>query len=83
MSRIDAFVKEKYDGWVNDAPAAWKKCRFLEENKLCLVSCLYGQNQPIMVQNGRYLDEEARSWSRMRDFSKMRSLTVAIATRCE
>lgn len=70
-----------YNDWVHNAPAHWKKDRFLEKHRPIMITSRYGQNAGIALPNNR--EQEAEDWNSERDYSKIAYLTFALATSIE
>ncbi|KAI6008939.1 hypothetical protein BKA83DRAFT_4134020 [Pisolithus microcarpus] len=67
-----------WEGWVNRAPASWKRDGFLMENSPVGVCMLYGQNQPIMVAAA--MEEEKRNWDQDRNYGHISHVSFSLAT---
>ncbi|CCM06664.1 uncharacterized protein FIBRA_08949 [Fibroporia radiculosa] len=64
--------------WVAAAPNHYRQDPFFRTHSPISVTCRYGQNQPICVP--RQSAYEASIWDRERDYSKIRFVSMAIAT---
>jgi hypothetical protein len=78
VQHLDGLIVEKYDGWVDDAPDAWKADGFLLRRKPILVTSRFGQNARIATPGNEA--HEAEAWQKERDYSKLAFVTFAIAT---
>lgn len=76
LKRLDKALRTEYHSWVETAPSAYKEDKFFQERVPIIVTSSYGQNQRIGLKPG----EERENWQRDRDFSKVRFMTVALAT---
>ncbi|KAI6008094.1 hypothetical protein BKA83DRAFT_4506125 [Pisolithus microcarpus] len=78
MRELHRHVMNSWEGWVNRAPASWKRDGFLMENSPVGVCMLYGQNQPIMVAAA--MEEEKRNWDRDRNYGHISHVLFSLAT---
>ena len=78
LRKLDDLILEGYRDWVCRAPEHWKADGFLTSNSPIVVTSCFGQNAAIALEGDEY--EEAEAWDRVRDYNKIASLTVAIAT---
>lgn len=65
-----------YSSWLRLAPAEYKEDNFFLERVPIVITSHYGQNQQL----GHQPREERDNWNRDRDFSRVRFVTVALAT---
>ena len=73
---LDRAIRRRYTNWVRDAPATYTQDNFFKERVPTVVTSRYGQNQEL----GMDWEQETANWTRDRDFSRVRYLTVALAT---
>ena len=78
LRTLDDLILEGYRDWVRCAPDHWKADGFLTSNCPIVVTSCFGQNAAIALEGDEYAEAEA--WDRVRDYSKIAFLTVAIAT---
>jgi hypothetical protein len=71
---------EVYDRWVAKAPRGWFKNNFFRDSRPIIISCVYGQNQPICPADVDSYRVERRAWREERDYSKIKYLSLAIAS---
>jgi hypothetical protein len=64
---------------MEEAPATYHQDGWFENRNPIAVTSRYGQNQPIGLQTHRE-GEELYSWETMRQWSKIKYVTVALAT---
>ncbi|KAF9442204.1 hypothetical protein P691DRAFT_789934 [Macrolepiota fuliginosa MF-IS2] len=76
LNELDKAIQRMYFPWVEKAPDAYKTDQFFLQRIPICVTSRYGQNQQIGVNLG----QEVENWHRDRDFSRIRYITVAIAT---
>jgi len=79
LKSLNNAIKWHYETWVRSAPDIYKEDGFINEQYPVAVTCRYGQNQPLglFVENE---EEEENNWDHDQDFSKLRYISVAIAT---
>lgn len=77
--RLDRFIQEEWDGWVQAAPESWKRDGFLTSNVPIAITMRYGQNQEI-VSNPDNADEERRVWNQDHVYTHLRQCTFSIAS---
>lgn len=73
---LDRALRSQYDLWVQRAPESYTQDKFFQERVPIIVTSLYGQNQPLGIDP----TTERGNWHWDRDFSKIRFMTVALAT---
>ncbi len=73
---LDRAIRHRYVTWVDKAPEGYTEDNFFKERIPIIVTTTYGQNQQL----GREPGEESINWGRDRDYSKVRFMTVALAT---
>lgn len=71
-----------FQSWVDGAPLSYKLDGFLTDHIPISVTSIYGQNQPLPVDE-RYDLEDAENWSRTRDFRCMKYVSFALASHVE
>lgn len=76
LNLLDEALRTRYNCWVQRAPEAYTADKFFQDRVPIIVTSSYGQNQPIGL-NPR---EERENWRRDRDFSRVRFMTIALAT---
>lgn len=70
---------QHFVSWRDDAPPEYQTDTFLKDRVPIIVTSRYGQNQDIGTSDEEVI-EDNDSWSRERDFSALRYVTIAIAT---
>lgn len=71
-------IQDDYETWARDAPHQWSKDDFFINSRPIFVTIHYGQNQEICIRNA--FEQEADIWETERDYSKIKYLSIAIAT---
>lgn len=79
LRQLDAAIVDGYQAWVTSAPPHYQKDGFLHERYPVAITSRYGQNQEIGVDI-EDMEEEGLNWYRDRQFSRIRYMSVAIAT---
>jgi hypothetical protein len=77
-TRLHNLIRTEYVSFFDDAPADWREDNFFSENMPISVTCRYGQNLPVGDLNST--DEEAAQWNQDRNYSKLRTVSFAIAS---
>lgn len=75
LHKLDKAIVGGYASWVQLAPGDYKDGFFTDRIPI-IVTSTYGQNQRL----GLHPTVESKNWHRDRDFSKVRFMTVALAT---
>lgn len=78
---VNAFhtgIVDLYQAWVYNAPHEWKTDGFLENNIPISIAARYGQNQPLLLSDA--VTAESNNWLQERNYTKIRYMTIAIAT---
>ena len=75
LRELDQLVQYNYEDWINQAPVTYTEDTFVQDRKPIIVTSQYGQDQ-VMVES----PDDAESWRRHRDFSKVHYMSVAIAS---
>ncbi|KAH9920756.1 uncharacterized protein B0H18DRAFT_956892 [Fomitopsis serialis] len=75
---LDECMPRVWKRFVREMPAAWKEDRFFTDHTPLIMSVRYGQNEEIGVQNS--LANERDRWGGERDWSRIRTASLAIAT---
>lgn len=75
LDRLNIILKAKFETWVDNAPQAYKQDNFITSRTPIIVTSRYGQNQEMNIN-----ENDAESWSRHKNFSNTRYISVAIAT---
>lgn len=73
---LDREICKGYASWVRRAPAEYKDDNFFIERVPIVITSRYGQNNQL----GHKPVQERGNWKRDRDWSKIRFVTVALAT---
>jgi hypothetical protein len=76
LQLLDEEICKEYDAWVVGAPEHYTEDGFFQERAPIIITSSYGQNQQL----GHLPREEEDNWKRDRDFSRVRFMTVALAT---
>ncbi|KAG0697258.1 hypothetical protein DFH29DRAFT_1022910 [Suillus ampliporus] len=77
---LNRLIISEWDDFVANAPPAWTSDGWLQQHIPLSVACRYGQNQPIASTDQHALHVEARNWHHERDYSRIRYLSMAVAT---
>jgi hypothetical protein len=78
LKNLDRELCQGFNAWVREAPDTFNDT-FLATRHPVIITSLYGQNQPLSVDQEQDAEASA-NWSRYRNFSQIKYLTVAIAT---
>jgi hypothetical protein len=78
VRRLHHVMEKGYRRWVEGAPRGFFKSEFFNESTPILISCMYGQNQPIC--NPVSAELERRMWFEERDYNQIRYFSFAIAS---
>ena len=81
VKSFDQGIISGYKQWSAGAPQKWKDDGLFRNSVPIVVTSRFGQNTQIAVKGNEA--EEAESWDRERDFTKVAFLTVALATSIE
>jgi hypothetical protein len=71
-------MEEVYDDWVAQAPPHFFPNDFFRESTPLIITCLYGQDQPICGPTT--FDLEKRMWSEERDYKAIKYFSFALAS---
>jgi hypothetical protein len=81
--RLHNQIVQDYESWIDQAPLSYKEDGFFISSVPITVTSCCGQNQqvhcPIPGQVENY-EEDVDSWSRIRDFSQIKYVSLAIAS---
>lgn len=78
VQSLHTAVVEQYIEWVEHAPNGWFKDTFFADSRPMFITCLFGQDQPICLANEHNM--ERNIWKSERDYTKMKYVSVALAT---
>lgn len=84
LTDVQAFDQQWSGTWatfVHNMPSAWKQDSFFLEHTPIVMSCRYGQNQPVGLPNT--LVDAARQWNEERHWEDIKYVSMAIATHFE
>ena len=81
LQRLDTYIVQDYDDWVENAPDHWKVDGFLQNKSPIVVTSRFGQNARIATRGNE--TREASAWQLEQDYSKLAFVTFAIATSIE
>ena len=76
LQRLDDEIRKGYGSWVMRAPDEYKADKFFLDRVPVIITSRYGQNQQL----GHQPEDEVENWKRDREWSKIRFVTVALAT---
>jgi hypothetical protein len=79
MKRLDQEIINSYTQWIEAAPAAYKSDDMFPSRIPVAITSRFGQNQEL-ASSVELRDEERFNWARDRDYSRIRYLTLALAT---
>lgn len=79
MKRLDAEIVKSYAGWIAAAPEAYKAEDVFPGRVPVAITSRFGQNQQL-ASSVELRNEERGNWARDRDYSRIRYLTLALAT---
>jgi len=82
LKALDLGIRRWYATWLLDAPESYKSDKFFVDRLPIAVTSIYGQNQPLAVWDDD-ANEDTHNWSRSRDFTKLRYVSVSIASHFE
>jgi hypothetical protein len=79
MKNLDKAIIQHYDTWVADAPLEYTQDNFFSSRVPVAITSRFGQNQQLAesIEDRR---QERLNWRQDRDYSKIRYLTIAIAS---
>lgn len=78
VMRLNDAIKNSYDDWVLNAPPGWFKDDFFEKSRPMVITCKFGQDQPICIPGQENVERER--WESERDYRLMRYVTVSVAS---
>lgn len=78
VKRLDIALRDSYDDWVMQAPPGWFEDQFFFDSSPMVITCKYGQDQPICIPGQEALERDR--WEFERDYTQMRYVTVGLAT---
>lgn len=78
VRKLHTAIVDHYATWVEGAPRGWFKDTFFKDSRPMVISCLFGQDQPICITGER--NRERNIWKTERDYTLMKYVTVALAT---
>ena len=79
MKRLDRMIVRSYADWIADAPQEYQDEELFTNGVPVAITSRFGQNQEL----ARTLDlhqEEQDNWARDRDYTRIRYLTIALAS---
>ena len=79
VKRLNTQIKQSYQNWISDAPEEYLSDMWFRSRIPVAVTSRYGQNQPIGLETMND-DEESYTWDTLRDWSRLKYVTVAVAT---
>jgi len=82
LKALDKGIRRWYAPWVQEAPESYKSDKFFIDRIPISVTSMYGQNQPLAIWDDDAV-EDTDNWSRSRDFTKLRYVSVSIASHFE
>jgi hypothetical protein len=82
LKTFDAAIKRWFPIWMHSAPHSYKSDGFFLDHIPISITSIYGQNQPLAMWDDD-ADEDTQNWSRSRDFSKLKYISVSIASHFE
>lgn len=78
---LHAQWESKWTQFLQGMPDAWKRDSFFTEHTPIIISCRYGQNQPVGVQDT--LAQATVQWSQERLWEDIKFVSMALATHFE
>jgi hypothetical protein len=82
LKALDAAIKRWYTTWIHEAPNSYKSDGFFVDRIPIAITSIYGQNQPLAIWDDD-ANEDTENWSRSRDFTKLKYISVSIASHFE
>ncbi|KAF8326750.1 hypothetical protein F5887DRAFT_1084263 [Amanita rubescens] len=82
LKTLDIGIRRWYAQWIQEAPQTYKSDNFFLDRSPIAVTSIYGQNQPLAMWDDE-TDEDTDNWSRSRDFTKLKYVSVSIASHFE
>jgi hypothetical protein len=79
MKRLDRMIVRSYADWIGDAPEEYKAEDLFTSRVPVAITSRFGQNQEL-ASSIELRTEEQHNWARDRDYSRIRYLTIALAT---
>ncbi|KAI0341002.1 hypothetical protein BDW22DRAFT_1346333 [Trametopsis cervina] len=78
VKKLDNDIEAQYRKWLANAPPEWKK--EIGKRIPIILSARWGQNYPIQLHSSTGLTDAQDNWVGGRDLTKIRYVTVALAT---
>jgi len=82
LKTLDIGIRRWYAQWIHEAPQTYKSDNFFLDRNPIAVTSIYGQNQQLAMWDDE-TDEDIDNWSRSRDFTKLKYVSVSIASHFE
>jgi hypothetical protein len=79
LKALDMAIVNNYHDWVRNAPRDYIHDNFFQSRVPVAITSRFGQNQRL-AETVQYRAEERTNWSRDRDYSRIRYITLALAT---
>ena len=79
MKALDLEIINSYHSWLDDAPRDYIEDNFFKSRVPIAITSRFGQNQRL-AESPRDREEELFNWARDRDYSRIRYVTLALAT---
>jgi hypothetical protein len=79
MKALDVAIVDHYHNWVNCAPRDYVEDEFFSTRIPVAVTSRFGQNQQLS-QTATHRQVERLNWTNDKDYSRIRYVTLALAT---
>lgn len=78
VQRLNDTIRDTYGDWLNAAAPGYFKDDFFLESRPMVITCCFGQDQPICLPGQR--DVESMRWMKERAYDKMRFMSFSLAS---
>lgn len=79
LKNLDQAIVELYEDWIENAPGQYTEDGFFPTRRPVAVTSRFGQNQKL-ADTEELRVEERGNWSRECDYTRIRFITLALAT---
>ena len=79
LKDLDNAIVESYENWIEEAPVSYKQDNFFPARRPVAVTSRFGQNQQLADTEPLRVEERS-NWARECDYTRIRFITIALAT---
>lgn len=79
MKKLDSAICNQYEAWVKEAPVEYRRDDFFNSRVPVAITSRFGQNQQL-AETDDDRRQERLNWRQDRDYTKIRYLTIALAS---